>query len=79
MRNVSSTLVRFTRLVALSATLLAVAGCSNGQMVDAGGERGAGGLAFVVMTGFFWLFFGALFYMDRQGKKRRAREEQRGE
>jgi hypothetical protein len=79
MRHVSPTLLRFTRLVALSVTLLAVAGCSNGQLVDAGGERGSGGLAFVVMTGFFWIFFGALFYMDRQGRKRRAREEQRGE
>jgi hypothetical protein len=34
-------------------TLLLLTGCSNGQLVDAGGERGAGGLAFVVMTGFF--------------------------
>ena len=27
------------------------AGCSNGQLVDAGGERGQGGLAFVLLDG----------------------------
>jgi hypothetical protein len=69
-------LLRAVRVVALGALLLLVTGCSNGQLVDAGGERGAGGLAFVLLAVFFWLFFGALFYMDRVGKRRRAREEQ---
>ena len=50
--------------------LLLATGCSNGQLVDAGGERGAGGLAFVLMAVAFWLFFGALFYMDRVRKRR---------
>jgi hypothetical protein len=63
------------RLAAIATLALLATGCSNGQLVDAGGERGAGGLAFVVMAGFFWIFFGALFYMDRQRKKRNAPEE----
>jgi hypothetical protein len=76
MRHSPTPLLRAARAVALGALLLLAAGCSNGQLVDAGGERGAGGLAFVLLAAFFWLFFGALFYMDRAGKRRRAREEQ---
>ncbi len=75
-RHPSASLLRLARLAALGATLLLLTGCSNGQLVDAGGERGAGGLAFVVMTGFFWIFFASIFYMDRSRKRRRAREEQ---
>lgn len=67
--------LRATRLAALASLALLATGCSNGQLVDAGGERGAGGLAFIVMTAFFWIFFGALFYMDRQRKKRSTPEE----
>lgn len=77
MTRVHPMLLRVTRLGALGALLLLTAGCSNGQLVDAGGERGQGGLAFVLLTVFFWLFFGALFYLDRVGRRRRAREEQR--
>lgn len=77
MTRVHPMLLRVTRLGALGALLLLAAGCSNGQLVDAGGERGQGGLAFVLLTVFFWLFFGALFYLDRVGRRRRAREEQR--
>jgi hypothetical protein len=76
MTRVNTTLLRVARLGALGTLLLVAAGCSNGQLVDAGGERGQGGLAFVLLTVFFWLFFGALFYMDRVGRRRRAREEQ---
>jgi hypothetical protein len=76
MKHTTATLLRLTRLAALGATLLLVTGCSNGQLVDAGGERGAGGLAFVLLAVFFWIFFGAIFYMDRVGKRRRARDEQ---
>lgn len=50
------------------------AGCSDGQLVDAGGERGQGGLAFVLLAVFFFLLFGALFYMDRV-RQRRTDEE----
>lgn len=76
MTHGSARLPLFARTAALGALVLLAAGCSNGQLVDAGGERGQGGLAFVLMTVFFWLFFAALFYMDRVGKRRRAREEQ---
>jgi hypothetical protein len=56
----------------LTLALLAVVatGCNDGQLVDAGGERGQGGLAFVLLTAFFFLFFGALFYMDRVRERR---------
>jgi hypothetical protein len=50
--------------------LLVAAGCSNGQLVDAGGERGQGGLAFVLLAVFFFILFGALFYMDRVRQRR---------
>jgi hypothetical protein len=77
MTSVPAPLLRTTRAIAVGALLLLAAGCSNGQLVDAGGDRGQGGLAFVLLTVFFWLFFGALFYMDRVGRRRRAaREEQ---
>ena len=62
--------------LSLSTAMLAVlaSGCTNGQLVDAGGERGAGGLAFVLLALFFWIFIGAIFYMDRV-RKRRSPEE----
>jgi hypothetical protein len=68
-RNLS-TWLRAARLAALVSLALLASGCENGQLVDAGGERGQGGLAFILLAVFFWLFFGALFYMDRQRKKR---------
>jgi hypothetical protein len=67
--------LRTARLAAIATFALLATGCSNGQLVDAGGERGSGGLAFVLLAAFFWIFFGALFYMDRQRKKRSAPEE----
>ena len=67
--------LRTARIAALATIALLATGCSNGQLVDAGGERGSGGLAFVLMTVFFWLFFGALFYMDRVRKRRSTPEE----
>ncbi len=60
-----------------AATLLLVVatGCTNGQLVDAGGERGQGGLAFVLLAFFFFLLFGALFYMDRVRQRRSTGDE----
>lgn len=72
----SANLLRAARAVAVGALLLLAAGCTDGQLVDAGGERGQGGLAFVLLAVFFWLFFGALFYMDRVSRRRRAEQEQ---
>jgi hypothetical protein len=62
--------LRNARLATLAMLAVLAAGCSNGQMVDAGGERGSGGLAFVFLAVFFWIFFGSLFYMDRVRKRR---------
>jgi hypothetical protein len=73
--STSGAWLRTARLAAIATFALLATGCSNGQLVDAGGERGAGGLAFVLLAAFFWIFFGALFYMDRQRKKRSAPEE----
>jgi hypothetical protein len=67
-RNLSMTRVRTGVLAAL--VVLLAAGCSDGQLVDAGGERGQGGLAFVLLTVFFFLFIAALFYMDRVRQRR---------
>jgi hypothetical protein len=74
-RITHSSWLRTARLAAIATFALLATGCSNGQLVDAGGERGSGGLAFVLLAVFFWIFFGALFYMDRQRKKRSAPEE----
>jgi hypothetical protein len=65
-RNLSS-----LKILATAALLLVVgAGCNDGQLVDAGGERGQGGLAFVLLALFFFIFLGALFYMDRVRQRR---------
>ena len=47
-RNLSTTRVRTGILAAL--VMLLAAGCTDGQLVDAGGERGQGGLAFVLLA-----------------------------
>ena len=71
MHRLNSTL----RHWATAAVLLVVAaGCNDGQVVDAGGEHGQGGLAFVLLAFFFLLFIAALFYMDRV-RERRSRDE----
>ena len=72
-RNLSITRVRTGVLAAL--VMLLAAGCNDGQLVDAGGERGQGGLAFVLLALFFGLFLAALFYMDRV-RQRRMREDE---
>jgi hypothetical protein len=60
-------------------TLVMLTGCgpdiNNGQMVDAGGENGQGGLAFVLLAVFIGLLFASLFYMDRIRKKREDRQD----
>jgi len=74
MRNLSMTRVRTGVLAAL--VMLLAAGCSDGQLVDAGGERGQGGLAFVLLAVFFGLFLAALFYMDRVRQRRMGEDEE---
>ena len=51
-RNLSTTRVRTGILAAL--VMLLAAGCTDGQLVDAGGERGQGGLAFEDATTAFF-------------------------
>jgi hypothetical protein len=59
------------KTVATVALLVVLgAGCNDGQLVDAGGENGQGGLAFVLLALFFFIFLGALFYMDRVRQRR---------
>lgn len=48
---------------------------NNGQMVDAGGENGQGGLAFVLLAVFIGLLFASLFYMDRIRQRREDRQD----
>ncbi len=59
------------RTWALTALVVVVAaGCTDGQLVDSGGENGQGGLAFVILVFFFFLLIGSLFYMDRVRQRR---------
>ena len=55
-------------------TVLMLAGCGpdirNGQLVDAGGEGGQGGLTFVILAVVVGVLFASLFYMDRVRKRR---------
>ena len=60
---------------ATALLVLVAAGCTDGQLVDAGGERGQGGLAFVLLAVFFGLFLAALFYMDRVRQRRMGEDE----
>ncbi len=63
------------RSAVIGLLVLVAAGCSDGQLVDAGGENGGGGLAFVLLAFFFLSFIGALFYMDRV-RTRRSNDSQ---
>jgi hypothetical protein len=60
-------------------TLVMLTGCgpdiNNGQLVDAGGENGQGGLAFVLLAVFIGLLFASLFYMDRIRQRREDRQD----
>ena len=73
----------FIRRAALTlltlVTLVMLTGCgpdiNNGQIVDAGGENGQGGLAFVLLAVFIGLLFASLFYMDRIRQRREDRQD----
>ncbi|MEI6570884.1 MAG: hypothetical protein WCO36_05570 [Actinomycetes bacterium] len=78
--NQTALFVRRAALTLLTlVTLVMLTGCgpdiNNGQLVDAGGENGQGGLAFVLLAVFIGLLFASLFYMDRIRKKREARQD----
>jgi len=46
------------------------------QLVDAGGDNGQGGLAFVLLVVLVVAIWGALFFMDRIRKRSADRDEQ---
>jgi hypothetical protein len=48
------------------------------QLIDAGGGKGEGGLAFVAFTIMCVLTVGALFYMDRIRRRRGEGRDQDG-
>jgi hypothetical protein len=74
-RAATSSIVRLRTGVLAGLLMLVAAGCNDGQLVDAGGERGQGGLAFVLLALFFFLFLAALFYMDRVRQRRMGEDE----
>jgi hypothetical protein len=76
-RSALATVTRLRTGVLAGLVMLLAAGCNDGQLVDAGGERGQGGLAFVLLAVFFFLFLGALFYMDRVRQRRMGDDEDR--
>ena len=45
------------------------------QLVDAGGDNGPGGLAFVLLVVLVVAIWGALFFMDRIRKRSTDRDE----
>ena len=63
------------RLGAVAGAAVLLAACSEGQPVDAGGERGGGGLAFVLLALFVVLFAASMFYMDNVRKRRSGRDD----
>jgi len=72
----ASSNVRLRTGVLAGLLMLVAAGCNDGQLVDAGGERGQGGLAFVLLALFFFLFLAALFYMDRVRQRRMGEDDE---
>jgi hypothetical protein len=74
-RPAMASIARLRTGVIAGLVMLLAAGCTDGQLVDAGGERGQGGLAFVLLAVFFFLFLGALFYMDRVRQRRMGDDE----
>ncbi len=64
------------RLGAIAAAAVLLTACTDGQAVDAGGDRGGGGLAFVLLVLFVVLFGVSLFAMDHVRKRRRGDSEE---
>jgi hypothetical protein len=57
-------------LLAVGALLALAVPAGAQQLVDAGGDNGAGGLAFVVMVVIICGIAGSLFFMDRVRRNR---------
>lgn len=55
---------RIQALLLVGAVVL-LASCGDGQVIDASGENGGGGLAFVAMCVMIFVFVAALFFVDK--------------
>ncbi len=75
MRSVRS----FVLAVSVVGVVLVGAAAPAGaqQLVDAGGDNGQGGLAFVLMALMVFVIGFALFYMDRVRRRRAAEQDER--
>ncbi len=72
--------MRSTRIALVGALVGLFVAASGGpagaqQLVDASGENGGGGLAFVCMVVLVFLMGGAMFLMDRVRRRRFPDEE----
>lgn len=61
---------------AITAVLIGGAPAGAQQIIDASGERGGGGLAFVAFAILCLLLAGSLFYMDKVRRRASEREDQ---
>ena len=75
MRSVRS----FVLAVSVVGVVLVGAAAPAGaqQLVDAGGDNGQGGLAFVLMALMVFVIGFALFFMDRVRRRRAAEQDER--
>ncbi|MCU1457335.1 MAG: hypothetical protein JWL73_1427 [Actinomycetia bacterium] len=60
----------------VAAVPLLLAGCTAGQPVDAGGDNGQGGLAFVLLAVMVFIFAFGMFAMDRVRRRRDPDDEE---
>lgn len=74
MRSVRSFLS--AALVVAGVLVCAAAPAGAQQLVDAGGDNGQGGLAFVLMAVMVFLIGFSLFFMDRVRRRRAAEQDE---
>jgi hypothetical protein len=63
-------------LVVIALLVGAAAPAGAQQLVDAGGDNGQGGLAFVLMAVMVFLIGFSLFFMDRVRRRRAAQQDE---
>jgi len=68
-------LVLSVALLALAALLTLAAPAGAQQLVDAGGDNGAGGLAFVLMVVMVVVIGASLFFMDHVRRNRLPKDD----
>jgi hypothetical protein len=74
MRSVRPALTAVLVVVAVLVSAAAPAGAQ--QVVDAGGDNGQGGLAFVLMAVMVFLIGFSLFFMDRVRRRRAPQHDE---